>query len=114
MGNRPYKGDRIAKLVKSNPAFMVSCFSGTSSSVIDVINGEKAKLWFKDVPIKSKDTTFASSPLEKEFVCIKGIDVLDYVQAPSKKPTQTPQSSNQQEQEQDDSKHVELMQFELK
>lgn len=113
-GNRPYKGDRIAKLVKSNPAYMVSCFSGTSSSVIDVINGEKAKLWFKDVPIKSKDTTFASSPLEKEFVCIKGIDVLDYVQAPSKKPTQTPPSSNQQEQEQDDSKHVELMQFELK
>ncbi len=110
-GNRPYKGDRIAKVVISNPAYMVSLFAGTSSSVIDVVNHEANHLWFKDVPIKSKETTFSTGPIEQAFVCIKGIDVLDYVETKKTTKSIPPQEIEDDESENDD--HVELIQFDL-
>ncbi len=80
-GNRPYKGDLIAKPVKSNPAYMIKLFSGTSGSGVDVLHDSENKLWFKDVPIKSKDTTFSNLNL-KGFMSIKNLSFVDVIKKP--------------------------------
>lgn len=107
-GNRPFKGDRIAKLVKSNPAEMVACFSGTSFSHVDVINHEHTTLWFKDVPIKSKESTFSKGPIEQAFKVIKGLEVIDSIEHP---PVEMEDDSNEEDYKDE---HIELMQFEIK
>ncbi len=109
-GNRPYKGDLIAKWVKSNPAYMISLFSGVSSTSIDVVNHKHTVLWFKDVPIKSKEATFSSGPIEQNFMTIKGLVVVDYIE-----PTHVePLRQEEDKQTEQDSEHIELMQFEIK
>lgn len=108
-GNRPYKGDKIAKTVKSNPANMVVAFSGGSSSYVQVVNHEHTTLWFKDVPIKTKESTFSKAPIEQSFKAIKGLEVIDSVLFDDQKT----QEVIKEEELEDNNEHVELLQFEI-
>lgn len=110
-GNRPYKGDLIAKMVKSNPAYMEKLFSGTSSSDIDLVHENENKLWFKDVPIKSKDTTFSNLNI-KGFLSIKGLDQVDVVKSEPQKVKAQDQTETESD-DQETTDKVEMMQFDI-
>lgn len=75
---RPAKGNRICKLVKSNPALIHSVYFGFANSEISMWDEQIHSVLFKDVPMMSPDSTF-SSPFGKisNFEIVQTIETIE-------------------------------------
>lgn len=74
---RPAKGNRICKMVKSNPVLIQSVYFGFANSEISMWDEKIHRLTFKDVPMMSPDSTF-SSPFGKlqSFEIVQTIETI--------------------------------------
>lgn len=130
-GNRPYKGELVAKRVKSNPVTCLACYAGSVTDSFDIFTTQSEVINFKDIPIMSKEATYSSiAALSSSFSFIKGLEEVLILDQPviqpktkstdlisdkteDKEETVLLDEPEETDQNESDSKHFENLQFDI-